>query len=466
MSRHDPRRPRFLLQGPIEELREDGPVRRRDEDETRELVDELEQILSGRQAALPSPRDFDGEDDPPFAPRDIVAETYDPYDIDENYDERDDGGRVEDAYYEAQESAVRRDTIEAVDYWVPAPYGAPAEQRRLPPPPPPVTPPRGSLARRAGYVAGIGAIFVVAAAGAYFAFRLASDPAGSGTETAIADPAAAEAVIVAEEPPAIEAAPVVAEPPPIIVNVERIDPRVPAEPDAAEAAPPAGEVGPAAEPPVEPAGDAVEAVLAREPVVPGPAPAPAEVAAAVEAAPAPFVTAGPVTGFGVTTAWVNLRSGPSNANPVIGVVAAGTEVGIVACERWCEVEANGNRGWIHGDFVRTDAAQDAVAALAAVEPEAAEPAAAPIAFTANTIGGAGIYDSPFEDGTVVETVRGEILIVGCDVNWCETRFGAGNRRGWVARAQLRMPENIAIDLIPPLPPITREEAAALKAAAL
>ncbi len=456
MSRHDPRRPRFLLQGPIEELREGRPAPRRD-DETRELVDELEQILSGRQAALPSPRDFGGDDEPPFAPRDVVADTYDPYEIDEgDDDERYDDGLVDDDYYD-QQDAVRHDNIEAVDYWVPAPYGAPAEQRRLPPPPP-EAPFRVSPARRVAYFAGIGAIFVVAAAGAYFAFQLASNPVEPGAETALAEPAADEPVMAAEAARVIEAEPVAAEPPPIIVNVERIDPRVPAEPGPPEAAPPADEAAaPVAESP--PAGPAAAAAPAAPGAIePAAAPAPAEVAAAVETpAPTPLVTAGPVTEFGITTAWVNLRTGPSNANPVIGVVAAGTEVGVVACERWCEVEANGNRGWIHGDFIRTDAGQEAVAALPA-EPNAAEPAAAPVAFTANTIGGAWVYDSPFEDGAVVETLRGEILIVGCDVNWCETRFGAGNRRGWVARTQLRIPEDITVDLMPPLPPITRDEA--------
>jgi SH3-like domain-containing protein len=466
MSRHDPRRQRFLLQGPIEELREDRARRRRDEDETRELVDELEQILSGRQAALPSPRDFDGEDEPPFAPRDVVAESYDPYEIDDGGDEqRHDEGFADDGYYDELESDVSGDDIEAVDYWVPAPNGTAAGQRRLPPPPPDA-PARVSLPRRVGYFVGIAAIFVVAAAGAYFAFRLASDPVEPVAETALTEPGADEPVVAAEAAPAIEAEPVAAEPPPIIVNVERIDPRVPAEPDpVGPAAPANGIVTPEAEPaPAGPVGAAAPFAPAAEPVEPAPA-APAEIAAAVEA-PAPVVTAGPVTDFGVTTAWVNLRTGPSNAYPVVGVVAVGTEVGIVACERWCAVEANGNRGWIHGDFIRTEAAQEAAAELAAVEPNAAEPAAAPAAFTANTIGGAGIYDSPFEDGAVAETVRGEILVVGCDVNWCETRYGAGNRRGWVARAQVRIPENITDDLIPPLPPISREEAAALRAAAL
>ena len=94
MTPHDSRRQRFLLVGPIEEVGEDSAVRERDDDGTRELVDELEQILASGQAALPSPTDFDEYDDTPFAPRAVVAETYDPYhdtfvgdDDDDLYDE-------------------------------------------------------------------------------------------------------------------------------------------------------------------------------------------------------------------------------------------------------------------------------------------------------------------------------------------------------------------------------------------
>jgi len=461
MSRHDSRRPKFLLLGPIEEVATKPAIG--DDDGTQELVDELEQILAGGQAALPSPDDFDDYDDPPFAPRRVVTEAYDPYRDaygDDVYDD-DDGYYDDEVYDDAGD-----ERIEAVDYWLPAPYGAPpAEQRRLPPPAA-LPPPPNLLARRIAYAAGIAAIFVVAAAGAYFAFKLTSDPAAPATEVAAAaEPVTANAVapaaVGAAEPavaeaPAAEAPPAAAdegalaatpeptavETTPVLVNVERIEPRVAAEPFVPAAA--ADE--PAAAPP-----ETENAVAALA------APPPAE-------APAPVITTAPVTEFGVTTAWVNLRTGPSNTFEVIGVVASGAEIGIVSCERWCEVEANGARGWIHSDYVLIGNAPEAVAEL--VETEAAAAAvAAP--FTANADQTLGIYDSPFEDGAIAETVRngGEIFIVGCDVNWCETRFG-DNRRGWVDRRLVQMPADITDALIPPLPAISREEAAALKAAAL
>jgi uncharacterized protein YraI len=156
-----------------------------------------------------------------------------------------------------------------------------------------------------------------------------------------------------------------------------------------------------------------------------------------------------------------MRTGPSNANPVISVVPTGADVGIVACERWCEVEFNGERGWIHGDYIQTQSAAEAVAAL--IE----ETAVTPAPFTAAAAGAVGIYDSPFEDGEIVVTVRNnnDIFVVGCDANWCEVRFGADNRRGWVDRRQLRIPDDVTDAAIPPLPAITRDQAAALKAAA-
>jgi uncharacterized protein YraI len=446
MPRHDSKGQRFLLQGPIEEVGEDSIVRDHDDDGAWELVDELEQILSGEQPALPSPSYYDEYDEAPFAPGEVVPESYNPYAEEESY--ADD----EDEYYEPDEAG-----IEAVDYWVPAYRGPTQDQPRLTGPAPADKPPPTPIwPRRIAYYAGFGAIFVIAAAGAYFAFQMSDDQP-------VPEPAVAVAEPVAPEP----------EPAPVIVNVERIDPRVieaptvPAE-AAADAAAPEPLVAFVDEPRVPalvaaptPAAEAAAPApaaatpVAETPVVAAPEPEPLE----------PVVTNGPVTEQGVTTAWVNLRTGPSNAYGVISVLAAGAEVGIVACDRWCEVEADGHRGWIHGDYITTAVTTpDAVVAEAGAEP-VAPVVAAP--FTANVSGPAGIYDSPFEDGAVAVTIRsgGEILIVGCDINWCETRFGDTDRRGWIDRRLVRMPDTITDAAIPPLPPITREQAAALKAAA-
>ena len=339
---------------------------------------------------------------------------------------------------------------------MPAPYSAPPGQRRLPLPIDAA--PRSSLGRRAAYIAGIATISVVAAAGAFFAFQLSGNPADGAPELVIAEPAAEPiAADVAAPQPAEPAAP---EPQPVIVNVERIDPRVAADPDEPGPADPGAA-------PVEGAADpaAPEPVRLVDPVAePVPAPAPAaEAAPQVAATPEPIVTTEPVSDFGVTTAWVNLRTGPSNTNAAISVVAEGADIGIVSCERWCEVETNDARGWIHSDFVVIGNAPEALAEL--VEPEVA---VTPAPFTANAAGSVGIYDSPYEDGEITQTVRNgdEIFIVGCDPNWCEARFDESNRRGWVDRRLLRMPDGLTDAAIPPLPAITREEAATLRAAAL
>jgi hypothetical protein len=52
----------------------------------------------------------------------------------------------------------------------------------------------------------------------------------------------------------------------------------------------------------------------------------------------------------VTTA-VNMRAGPNMEAAVVTVVAAGSEVGVIACQEWCDVVYGGERGWINERFV-------------------------------------------------------------------------------------------------------------------
>jgi SH3-like domain-containing protein len=158
----------------------------------------------------------------------------------------------------------------------------------------------------------------------------------------------------------------------------------------------------------------------------------------------------PVTTAAVTTAWVNLRAGPDNGADIIAVIDAGATLQVIECDRWCTVVADGTRGWIHRDFLDGE-----------MLPERTDPDAANVApFTATATAWLRIYDSPFEGGQVAASVRAgsEIFIVGCDANWCETRFES-DRRGWVDRRLVGMPADITERQIPPLPPITRDEAA-------
>ncbi len=48
---------------------------------------------------------------------------------------------------------------------------------------------------------------------------------------------------------------------------------------------------------------------------------------------------------------VNLRSGPRKGADTIAALTAGTAIEIVACKAWCEVVANGKRGFVFRDAV-------------------------------------------------------------------------------------------------------------------
>jgi hypothetical protein len=58
-----------------------------------------------------------------------------------------------------------------------------------------------------------------------------------------------------------------------------------------------------------------------------------------------------VTRSAPVTATVNMRAGPDLDAAVITVVSAGTEVGVIGCDSWCEVVFGGERGWIYQSFV-------------------------------------------------------------------------------------------------------------------
>lgn len=48
---------------------------------------------------------------------------------------------------------------------------------------------------------------------------------------------------------------------------------------------------------------------------------------------------------------INLRSSPRRASRVIGTVSRGTKVTLVSCKSWCEVVADGKRGYVYGRAV-------------------------------------------------------------------------------------------------------------------
>ncbi len=89
---------------------------------------------------------------------------------------------------------------------------------------------------------------------------------------------------------------------------------------------------------------------------------------------------------------VNLRASPENDAGVIAVVPAKAAVGVLACDKWCEVTYNGKKGWIYESFVTTSrpakkkAASQPTKKKAAptVAKQPAKPAAAPAPAAAAT----------------------------------------------------------------------------------
>jgi hypothetical protein len=92
-------------------------------------------------------------------------------------------------------------------------------------------------------------------------------------------------------------------------------------------------------PAAEPIDRAAKAIVAKgkyKPVVKGPQPGPARVVAWVK--------------------WVNLRASADNKADAVATLAAGSEVNIVKCSSWCEIDAEGKRGFILRSLLSAPAA--------------------------------------------------------------------------------------------------------------
>ncbi len=60
---------------------------------------------------------------------------------------------------------------------------------------------------------------------------------------------------------------------------------------------------------------------------------------------------------GVSTANVNVRTGPDTDFPSVGVIPEGDDVEIAGClrdESWCDVIWAGNRGWVYSEYLAFD----------------------------------------------------------------------------------------------------------------
>jgi hypothetical protein len=150
-----------------------------------------------------------------------------------------------------------------------------------------------------------------------------------------------EAVVAAAPPAAASPSPVVIRPPP---GEARRAARVP-DFDSAE-------TGPLAYVPSIPSYDPVrQSLLEEEAAGEEPADAaPTPVAARATVNDSPATT--PVRpGRATINTFVNMRSKPDNAAPIVAILADGLSVKVIACDYWCEVEAGGKRGFVYRKFV-------------------------------------------------------------------------------------------------------------------
>ncbi|MCW5696459.1 MAG: SH3 domain-containing protein [Bauldia sp.] len=193
---------------------------------------------------------------------------------------------------------------------------------------------------------------------------------------ALAPPATDEAAFEAETPPAFEPTPPAVDPafdpsyaaPPLdpadllgAVSGEEL--AVSASPDGLALVEPKEE---ARVPESEPLAAAPQTLppAARDPGIGGPIELmpetpgfePAAVETTPPAGPRPAAPAqteiAPLGDTATVTSAVNMRGGPDNGAPVLGVVPQGSVVEVVACAYWCEVTFNGQSGWIYRDFLR------------------------------------------------------------------------------------------------------------------
>lgn len=50
--------------------------------------------------------------------------------------------------------------------------------------------------------------------------------------------------------------------------------------------------------------------------------------------------------------YANLRAGPTNSAAVLAIIPEGSPVEVIQCKAWCEVIAQGQRGWVYKDLIR------------------------------------------------------------------------------------------------------------------
>lgn len=98
------------------------------------------------------------------------------------------------------------------------------------------------------------------------------------------------------------------------------------------------------------ADDATPAAVAKPEMVAA-APEATLPAAAAVAAPKNLAAGSPAPGLAKITSGVRLRGNPDNGAPTVAMLKAGDHVQVVQCKGWCEVVADGKRGFVFKKFL-------------------------------------------------------------------------------------------------------------------
>ena len=64
----------------------------------------------------------------------------------------------------------------------------------------------------------------------------------------------------------------------------------------------------------------------------------------------------PKSGAARVVSWVNMRVSADNAAATVKVLPAGSVVTVVQCSYWCEIVADGKRGFVFKNFLKSTGA--------------------------------------------------------------------------------------------------------------
>lgn len=141
----------------------------------------------------------------------------------------------------------------------------------------------------------------------------------------------------------------------------------------------------------------------------------------------------------VTTAWLNMRTGPGTNYSIIMAIPEGANVGVSGCSGgWCEVSYSGRNGWSSASYLRFQAASGA--------PQPPQPAPQPPQaggqVQATTAVSLNMRRGPNTSYAVIRAIPASatVSVYRCIENytWCEVGYAGST--GWASARYLQSPQ--------------------------